>query len=145
MDKLANEDHTHTTLLKEKFVCPATIGGSVRILLVPTRCPQGIELNSKKRCQPCVASRIKKIKFITKIGGKALPRLGGTGKIPGGILHLSITATMHPALIDRGNLLNSDWGNYSWNDSQINLMHTSKYRKFYAIWLRRKRQQQHEQ
>ena len=29
-----------------------------------------------------------RIKLITKIGGKALPRLGGTGKIPGGILHL---------------------------------------------------------
>ena len=76
----------------------------------------------KKHCLPCVASRIKRIKLITKIGGKALPRLGGTGKIPGGILHLSITATMDPALIDRGNLLNSDWANYSGNDSQINLM-----------------------
>ena len=31
---------------------------------------------------------MKRIKFITKIGGKALPRLGGNGKIPGGILHL---------------------------------------------------------
>ena len=39
MDKLANEDHTHTTLLKKKLVCTATIGGFVRILLVPTRCP----------------------------------------------------------------------------------------------------------
>ena len=65
MDKLANEDHTHTTLLKEKFVCPATIGGSVRILLVPTRCPQGIELISKKHCLFCVASRIKRIKLFT--------------------------------------------------------------------------------
>ena len=38
MDKLANEDHTqHATA--EKLVCTATIGGSVRILLVPTRCP----------------------------------------------------------------------------------------------------------
>ena len=35
-----------------------------------------------------------------------------------GILHLSITATMDPALIDRGNLRKSDWANYSWNDSQ---------------------------
>ena len=60
---------------------------------------------------------MKRIKLITKIG-KALPHLGGTGKIPGGILHLSITATMDPALIDRGNLRNSDWANYSWNDSQ---------------------------
>ena len=39
MDKLANEDHTHTTLLKKKLVYTATIGGSVRNLLVPTRCP----------------------------------------------------------------------------------------------------------
>ena len=52
--------------------------------------------------------------FFTKIG-KVLPHLGGTGKIPGGILHLRITATMDPALIDRGNLID---GNYSWNDSQ---------------------------
>ena len=29
-----------------------------------------------------------------------------------------ITATMDPALIDRGNLLNGDWTNCSWNDSQ---------------------------
>ena len=28
------------------------------------------------------------MKLITKIGGKALPRLGGNGKIPGGIPHL---------------------------------------------------------
>ena len=38
MDKLANEDHTHT-LLKMKLMCTVAIGGSVRILLVPTRCP----------------------------------------------------------------------------------------------------------
>ena len=31
---------------------------------------------------------MKRIRLITKIGGKALPRLGGTGKIPGGIPHL---------------------------------------------------------
>ena len=50
---------------------------------------------------------MQRIKLITKIGGKALPHLGGNGKIPGGILHLSITATMDPALIDRGNLRKS--------------------------------------
>ena len=37
------------------------------------------------------------VRLITKIG-KALPSLGGTGKIPGGILHLSITATMDPSV-----------------------------------------------
>ena len=58
-------------------------------------------------------------------GSSLLPKLvaklfhlGGTGKIPGGILHLSITATMDPALIDRGNLIDGDWANYSWKESQ---------------------------
>ena len=31
---------------------------------------------------------MQRIKLITKIGVKALPRHGGTGKIPGGIPHL---------------------------------------------------------
>ena len=31
---------------------------------------------------------MQRIKLITKIDGKALPRLGGNGKIPGGIPHL---------------------------------------------------------
>ena len=31
---------------------------------------------------------MQRIKLITKIGGKARPRLGGNGKIPGGIPHL---------------------------------------------------------
>ena len=31
---------------------------------------------------------MQRIKLITKIGGKALPRLGGKSKIPGGIPHL---------------------------------------------------------
>ena len=31
---------------------------------------------------------MQRMKLITKIGGKALPRLGGNGKIPGGIPHL---------------------------------------------------------
>ena len=108
---------TRTTSLQMKFECIETIDGSVRILLVPTRCPCGIELISKKHCLPCDTSRTKRIKLIAKIG-KALLHLGGTGKIPGGILHLSITATMDPALIDRGNLIDGDWANYSGNDSQ---------------------------
>ena len=31
---------------------------------------------------------MQRIKFVTKIGGKALPHLGGNGKIPGGIPYL---------------------------------------------------------
>ena len=38
MDKLANEDHTHHAT-EEKIMCTVAIGGSVRILLVLTRCP----------------------------------------------------------------------------------------------------------
>ena len=38
VDKLANEDHTHHATAEEISVS-ATTGGSVRILLVPTRCP----------------------------------------------------------------------------------------------------------
>ena len=60
----------------------------------------------------------KRIQLITKIGGKALPHLGGTDKNPGGILHLSIAATMDPAPINRGNLMDGDWANYSRYDSQ---------------------------
>ena len=44
----------------------------------------------------------KRIKLITKIGGKALPHLGGIGKNLGGILLMSITTKTYPALIDPG-------------------------------------------
>ena len=36
---LANEDHTHTMLQKKNSVYIVAIGGYVRILLFPTRCP----------------------------------------------------------------------------------------------------------
>ena len=62
--------------------------------------------------QPCDSSRIKRIQVITKTG-KALPHLGGTGKILGGILHLSITATTDTAPIDRGNWMDRDCANFS--------------------------------
>ena len=62
---------------------------------------------------------MQRIKLITKIGGKARPRLGGNGKIPGGIPHLR-----H----HRDDGLNTDgagepskkgdWDNHSWNESQ---------------------------
>ena len=39
MDKLANEDHTHTLLQKKISTFSVAIGGYVRILLVLTRCP----------------------------------------------------------------------------------------------------------
>ena len=110
MDKLANEDHTHhitaeeISVYRNKWWIRSNFVGSDTM-------PVRHRPDFKEGCQPCVASRMQRIKLITKIGGKALPRLGGNGKIPGGIPHLSITATMDPALIDRGNLLNGDWAN----------------------------------
>ena len=61
---------------------------------------------------------MQRIKLITKIGGKALPRLGGNGKIPGGIPHLrhyhddglDTDGAGEPAKI-------SEWSTYLWNES----------------------------
>ena len=61
---------------------------------------------------------MQRIKLITKIGGKALPRLGGNGKIPGGIPHLrhhrddglNTDGAGEPAKI-------SEWSIYLWNES----------------------------
>ena len=117
MDKLANEDHTHHATEEEISVYRNNWWIRSNFVGSDTM-PVRHRADFKEAFSTLRASRIKRIKLIAKIGGKALPRLGGTGKILGGILHLSITATMDPALIDRGNLLNSDWANYSWNDSQ---------------------------
>ena len=62
---------------------------------------------------------MQRIKLITKIGGKALLRLGGNGKIPGGIPHLrhhrddglDTDGAGKPAKI-------SEWSIYFWNESQ---------------------------
>ena len=89
MDKLANEDHTHIATEEELNVYRSNwwirsnfVGSDT----MPMR-HRPLDLQ-KKRCQPCVASKMQRIKLITKIGGKALPRLGGNGKIPGGIPQL---------------------------------------------------------
>ena len=62
---------------------------------------------------------MQRIKLITKISGKALPRLGGTGKIPGGITHLgrhrddglNTDGAGEPPKI-------SEWSIYLWNEFQ---------------------------
>ena len=62
---------------------------------------------------------MQRTKLITKIGGKALPRLGGNGKIPGGIPHLrhhrddglNTDRTVKPAKISESSI-------YLWNESQ---------------------------
>ena len=53
----------------------------------PTQCLKVIVLISKKRCQPCVASRMRRMNRTMKIGRKVPPR-GGKGNITGGIPHL---------------------------------------------------------
>ena len=95
---------TRTTSLQKKFVRTETIGGFVRTQLVPIRCQFGIDLTSNKHCQPCDSSKTKRMQLISK-DGKAIPRLGGTGKNPGGILLMSITTKTYPAPIDQGNLM----------------------------------------
>ena len=61
--------------------------------------------------------------------GKAIPHLGGTGKNPGGILLMSITTKMDPALIDQGNLLKIDWDTFRGMILRINLVqYSSKIR-----------------
>ena len=62
---------------------------------------------------------MQRIKLITKIGGKALSRLGGNGKIPGGIPHLRHHRDDGPSTDGAGEpAKNSEWSIYSWNESQ---------------------------
>ena len=123
---------TRATSLQEKLVCTETIGGSVRTQLVLIRCRLGIDLTSSKHCQSCDSSNTKKIQLISK-DGKVIPHLGGTGKNPGGILLLSITTTMDPALIDQGNLLKSDWDTCSRYDSQNSLGASLQFKIRYQL------------
>ena len=103
MDKLANEDHTHHATEEEISVYRNNWWIRSKFVGSDTM-PVRHRADFKEALSTLRRLKIKRIKLITKIGGKALPRLGGTGKILGGILHLSITATMDPALIDRGKL-----------------------------------------
>ena len=87
MDKLENEDHTHIATEEEINVYRGNWwirSNSVDSDTMPVR----HRADLKKRCQPCVASRMKRMKLITKIGGTALPRRGGNGQILGSILHV---------------------------------------------------------
>ena len=62
---------------------------------------------------------MQRIKLITKIGGKALLRLGGNGKILGGIPHLGHHRDDGFNTDGAGEIAkNSEWSIYSWNESQ---------------------------
>ena len=116
MDKLANDDHTHR-ITEEEIRVYRNNWWMFEHSEFRHDARKASNLISNKPSQPCDSSRTRRIQLATK-SGKALPHPGGTGKNPGGILHLSITATMDPTLIDRGNLMDGDWANYSRYDSQ---------------------------
>ena len=69
---------------KKKLMYIVVIGGSVQIWWIPTRCRQGIDLTSRKRCRHCTASRKRSTMRTMKIG-RTVPPHGGNGKLPGGI------------------------------------------------------------
>ena len=77
-----------TTWLQKKFEDTELTGGFVHTKLVPIRCQSSIDLTSSKHCQLCDSWKTKRMQLISKDGRKAIARLGGTGKIPGGIFHL---------------------------------------------------------
>ena len=110
MDKLANEDHTHHATAEEISVYRNNWWIRSNFVGSDTM-PVRHRADFKEHCLPCDTSRTERIRLITKIC-KALPHHGGTGKIFGGILHQSITATMDSALIDLGNLMDGDWAKY---------------------------------
>ena len=102
MDELANEDHTHHPTPEEIRDYRANWwnrSNKVGSDTMPVRHRPDFK---PKHCQPCDSSKTKRMQHINKNGRKAIPRLGGTGKNPGGILLMSITTKTHPALIDQG-------------------------------------------
>ena len=100
MDELANEDHTH-------HLTPEEIRGYranwwIRSNKVGSDTMPVRHRPDFKHCQPCDSSKTKRMQLISKDGRKAIPRLGGTGKNPGGILLMSITTkTIQGNLIEK--------------------------------------------
>ena len=110
MDKLANEDHTHIATEEELHVYRGnwwirsnSVGSDTMLI---------------RHDQPCIASRKQRMKLITKFGGKALLRLGGNGKIPGGIPYLR---HHHDDGLDTDRAGEpwkiSEWSIYLWHES----------------------------
>ena len=117
MDKLANEDHTHHITPDEIRVYRNNWWIRSNIVSSDTM-PIRHRADFKQALTTLRQLKTpRRYSLLPKVA-KLLPHLDGTGKNPGGILHLSITATMDPALIDRGNLMYGDWANYSRYDYQ---------------------------
>ena len=116
MDKLANKNHIHIATEEELNVYRNNWW--IRSNFDSDTMPMRHRADFKKRCHSFVVSRIKKIKLVTKIGGKALPRLGGTGKIPVDSPHLRHHRDDGPSTDGSGKLAkNSVWSIYLWNES----------------------------
>ena len=101
MDELANEDHTH-------HLTPEEIRGYranwwIRSNKVgPDTMPVRHRPDFKQALSTLRQLKDHEDAAHSKDGRKAIPRLVGTGKNPGGILLMSITTKTYPALIDPG-------------------------------------------
>ena len=110
MDKLANEDHTHhitpdeIRVYRNNWWIRSNFVGSDTM-------PVRHRADFKEALSTLRRLKKQENQAYYQNWQSSSPHLGGTGKIPGGILHLSITSTMDPALIDRGNLIDGDWAN----------------------------------
>ena len=116
MDKLANEDHTHHITPDEIRVYGNNWWIRSNIVSSDTM-PVRHRADFKQALTTLRQLKNQEDKAYYQ-NWQSSSSSCGTGKNPGGILHLSITATMDPAPIDRGNLIYGDWANYSRHDSQ---------------------------
>ena len=117
MDRLANENHTHIATEEELDVYRGNCW--IRSNFVGSdKMPIRHRLDFKQALSTLHHLKKAEIKLTTKIGHKALPRLVGNGKIPGGILHrrhhhddeLDTDRTGKPAKISESSI-------YLWKES----------------------------
>ena len=119
MDKLANEDHTHIATEEELNVYRSNwwirsnfVGSDT--MSVRHRADFKEALSTLRRFKKA------EDQAYTKIGGKALSRLGNNGKIPGGIPHLKHHRDDGLGTDGAGELAKiSEWSIYLWNESHI--------------------------
>ena len=117
MDKLANEDHTHIATEEEPQRIPWQLVDTFEFCWFwhdahkasPWLQRSVVNLASPQECRGS--------SLLPKLVAKLFLILVELERFLVAFFILSITAMMDPALIDRGNLLNGDWANYSWNDS----------------------------
>ena len=119
MDKLANEDHTHTTSLQKKLVFSVAIGGYIRsnfvgsdTMLVRHRAPFKEAL--------FILRHFKSQEDQAYYQNWWQSSSSSWWNWQDSWWHSSSEyhATMDPAPIDRGNLIDGDWANFLGNDSQ---------------------------